>query len=130
MRIQTLNQNGVLLSLLALVVTTFTVGCGDGFNTKLKIKSDHLHSGMTFQEVTNSLVQLEVLFLTNFPAPDRVHWMPRLEHDMVVKVYNDNLTATRIAVRTPRHGWGWSDFCWIDFDAQGVIIGYTWMYPH
>ena len=117
-------------SLLALVCTASAVGCGDGYNTKLKQKSAELRPGMTFQEVTNLLAEFEVLYFTNHPAPVPTSRTPIAERDVVARVFNNNPTSTSISFWIPSRGFGWTDSCRIDFDAHGSITGYTWMYPH
>jgi hypothetical protein len=125
-------QAGFVWGLVVVFVLLFTGGCGDGigYNTKLKIKSNELHSGMSFQEVTNLLSEFEVLSSTNYPTPVRMIWNPTEQRDRVVKVYSTNLTSAYILILGPQRGWMWRDDCAIDFDARGMIVGYCWEQIH
>lgn len=120
----------VATGIIAAAAILFSSGCRDPFSTKLKQQSDRLHSGLSFQEVTNHLTGFEMLSYTNYPTPEQRSWLPQSQRDYVQQVFSTNLTASRILFRTPRGGSGWSDACSVDFDADGLIIGYTWMYPH
>lgn len=106
-------------------------GCGDGFNTQLRQRSEQLHAGMSLTEVTNFFAGFEVLGFTNYPTPiESSSWHPRSERDYITKGFSTNSTAGWILFRTPGSGWGWRDTCRVDFDEDGALICYTWMYPH
>ena len=118
--------------LVVFVGLLFTGGCGDsfGYNTKLKVKSNELHSGMNRQEVTNLLGEFEVLISTNYPTPVRMIWNPTVQRDHVEKVFNTNLCASWIVFRGPRRGLLWQDTCQVDFDTNGIIESYEWEQIH
>jgi hypothetical protein len=108
----------------------FLSGCGKGYNTQLRHRSQLLHEGMSFTEVTNHFTGFELLYLTNYTTPQQSSSDPRFERDYMQKTFNTNPTASWVLFRTPDIFWGWSDTCRVSFDTNGVIIGYTWMYPH
>jgi hypothetical protein len=123
-------QAGMIWGLVVAIGLLLTDGCGDGYNTKLKVKSNELHSGMGFQEVTNLLSEFEVGYFTNYPTPVQMIWNPVLQRDRVRKVYNTNLTSFHIFILGPSRGLMWRDCCSINFDAQKMIVGYEWEQPH
>jgi hypothetical protein len=104
---------------------------GDPFNTKLRQKSDQLRAGMAFQEVTNNLAEFEVIDVTDYPTPEQWDLGFYSERHCVTRGFTNHPTSTRIMFATPRRrSWGFlRDTCTIYFDARGIIIGYTWMYP-